>query len=217
MKERPLILNSEMVKAILDGRKTMTRRPVKNIPSWDNNGKDIMSWPLSEFYQATEDETNYCKKNHFYLDVQTDVDDNSHEEIKCPFGNPGDRLWVRETWTQIPFADRDGNESDKVIYKADDSVYFSKDAGDKWRPSIHMPRWASRITLEIVNVRVERVQEISFEDIYAEGISLPGIEGESVANRQSAFLAFWNSIYGKGQYAWEKNPFVWVIEFRRVK
>lgn len=196
MKERPIIFNSEMVRAILDGRKTQTRRPIK-FPFRAKQHGVVMS----SFGPADSSDSDMASE--------------------CPYGQPGDRLWVRETWAG-------GKEI--VFHKATDEDRVVT----KWKPSIHMPRWASRITLEIVNVRVERVQEIGTNDAIAEGI--PQTWGEVVqlgmdslreayhrsnhvwdnAKSVENFRWLWDSIYGKGPHAWDKNPWVWVIEFRRV-
>jgi len=218
MTERPILFSGEMVRAILDGRKTQTRRIAKGIPSWDHLGKDIMDWDLSGVYQEDD--------GRWILEIQTDVDDSTREEIKCPY-EIGMRLWVRETCMDL---DRTGvehrNEHGNLMrfaYRADcpaGSVGDSarKDYGLKWRPSIHMPRWASRITLEITSVRVERVQDISEEDAKAEGItdSFPEMECNSDRPFAEGFSNLWDSINAKRGFGWDKNPWVWVIEFRRV-
>lgn len=134
--------------------------------------------------------------------------------IKCPYGSPGDRLWVRETW----FSSTPKTPS-RVRYAADDLIrledgLFARAVckPPKWRPSIFMPRWASRITLEIVAVRVERLQDISDADAIREGIpDYPDFTGDSPVHDYSAL---WESINGRG--SWISNPFVWVIEFTRV-
>ena len=140
----------------------------------------------------------------------------------CPYGVPGDRLWVRETWTtESPrwdgekpeaFMDSVLTHNDALLYKATD-----KDADRIWRPSIFMPRWASRITLEITDVRVERLQDISEADAEAEGatpqVVLPGDAVSYVAG----FYWLWDSINAKRGYGWDRNPLVWVITFRRLK
>lgn len=217
-RERPFPCRADEVRAILDGRKTQTRRIAKGIPSWDHLGKDIMDWDLSGVYQEDD--------GRWILEIQTDVDDSTREEIKCPY-EIGMRLWVRETWMDL---DRTGvehrNEHGNLMrfaYRADcpaGSVGDSarKDYGLKWRPSIHMPRWASRITLEITSVRVERVQEISEEDAKAEGIDLKGFRSntEGIAGREHRieFASLWNAIYPG---SWDRNDFCWVLEFVRVK
>lgn len=193
--EKPIIMNAEMVKAILENRKTQTRRPVVRLPelkddpfcAWtacfDKNGEGC-------FLQGADSDGN-C----FDVFPEDDV------LLKCPFGHPGDRLWVKETYSE-------GGKG--WIYKAD-GVDLSKALSLRWKSSIHCHRRASRITLEIVNVRVERVQEISKEDCQKEGLAL--LQGEI----KSEYAVLWNSIYGKGQYAWDKNPWVWVIEFKNIK
>ena len=183
MKEHPILFNSEMVGAILDGRKTQTRRVVKPQP-------------------------DFC--------ISTATYQNSLEEIKksiiarCSFGKVGDRLWVRETF-RIP-EDYEYYERGTVLYAASEM-----DAGAKWKPSIHMPRWASRITLEITDIRTERINEISAMDCISEGIKRS--ESNNVEARVDdeilAFKTLWNSISKK--HTWESNPYVWVIEFKAMK
>ena len=177
-----------MVRAILDGRKTQTRRPVK--VQWCNSADALMR--QSQFDPA----------------------------YKCHFGVPGDRLWVRETTCIAPkrFANPDDTcvtdcDGDKryVSYKADGhSEDAMRDYKLKWTPSIHMPRWASRITLEITNVRVERLQEITEDDARDEGWHPADGQGPV-----EWFEDLWNSINGPG--SWDLNPYVWVIGFRRVQ
>ena len=176
MKERPILFNGPMVRAILDGRKTQTRRVVKPQPETKpHNGVDD-KW-FSEYSDI---------KNLGFL------------KHTCPFGQPGDRLWVREAFTEYP--------QKGLLYKADGcnkklGVWWG------WRPSIHMPRRASRIKLEVTDVRVERLQNISEEDIYAEGID----------TNSHDFMELWDSINAKRGHGWDANPFVWVVEFRRVE
>lgn len=176
MKERPIILSAEMVRAILAGRKTQTRRVI------------------TERYQqclSPEDEPEA------FLEF-------------CPYGQPGDRLWVRETWgwfsKQFEWGDCRG-----VSYKADNAFAPKYQT---FRPSIHMPRWASRITLEIVSVRVERVQDISEEDAKAEGV-IP-LEPRTGLYR-CEFERVWDSINAKRGCGWNSNPWVWAIMFKRVQ
>lgn len=135
--------------------------------------------------------------------------------LGCPYGQPGDRLWVREAWARD---DEDG----QLMYRADVGRDLCADA---WRPSIHMPRWASRITLEVTAVRVERLQDISEADAQAEGVIPkwePGCSGRlmdafggfSFRPAASAYAELWEQINGPG--AWDANPWVWVVEFKRV-
>ena len=168
MTERPILFNGPMVRAILDGRKTMTRRIVK---------------------AGTRDDWN-----------------------ACPYGVIGDRLWVRETWRCFGGREYEYQQHQpSIIYRADDGPTHNEGG---WRPSIFMPRWASRITLEITGVRVERLQDISEADAEAEGCT-----GDHRADRDSdaaqEFRSLWNQINGK-RASWDSNPWVWVVEFRRA-
>lgn len=203
MTERGMIFNSEMVRAILDGRKTQTRRPVK-FPVHDKNlGCELAGNELAGELSAG----NY---------------------LNSAFGKPGDRIWVRETF-QGPLFDYDLMDSyckdptpfekpEFCVYKADGvPAPEFYDADDElhcsWRPSIHMPRWASRILLEITDVRVERLKSISDGDAIREGCSTADMKsGDCVAD---VFARLWASIYG--DESWNSNPWVWVIEFKRVE
>lgn len=207
-KERPIIFNDEMVRAILDGRKTQTRRIVK-LPVID---KDIgCELSGSELAGSQRDALRHC-----------------------PHGQPGDRLWVREAW-QGPLLDEhdideyreNGPElfqkSQYCAYRATDKLDAIDEDGKElgWRPSIHMHRWASRITLEITGVRVERLKDISEADAIAEGIQKAWQYADcyytpsgDFACAQVAFQRLWESIYRPG--SWDANPWVWVIEFKRV-
>ncbi|CAI0710326.1 Uncharacterised protein [Serratia quinivorans] len=206
MKERPVIFNGEMVRAILDGRKTQTRRAInwKRQPYMEMAERDDGSiWPWAE-----------------------DCERGGDIWFPCQFGQVGDRLWVRETF---------GDCGDRLVYRADrDDGAACKVA--RWVPSIHMPRDASRILLEITGVRVERLNDISEEDASAEGVR-QGIRrtGSSVGNEpvycnylaenlndayewfdlpSDSFISLWQSIYGAE--SWQHSPWVWVIEFKRV-
>lgn len=219
MKERPILFSGPMVRAILEGRKTQTRRVMKNVPSWDHFGKDIMDWGLSGIHQCGYGEDDQLEgTDRWYLDVQTDVDDHSRRVIRCPYGQPGDRLWVRETWGTggyfpYPYA-----------YRADGVEY----PNERWNPSIHMPRAACRLVLEITDVRVERLQAISEADIYAEGAiteewlewredvaSIGKPEGSTIERERDVWRRLWSSI--NGQASWDANPWVWVVGFRRIE
>ncbi|EIX9313529.1 hypothetical protein D4N06_26310 [Klebsiella pneumoniae] len=206
--ERGMIFNAEMVRAILDGRKTQTRRPIK----WKQTRfteigerEDGSKWPWSEDAEHAFD---------FWH--------------PCPFGSVGDRIWVRETF-QGPLFDFDlmdsyckdstpFEKSEFCVYKADGvPAPEFYDADDElhccWRPSIHMPRWASRILLEITGVRVERLKSISDRDALREGCSTADMKsGDCVAD---VFARLWASIYG--DESWNSNPWVWVIEFKRIE
>ncbi len=184
MKERPIIFNGSMVKAIFDGKKTMTRRVIRPQPPCSLS--IIRTNPLIWTYTCSED------------------------EWKCPFGIIGDLLWVREKFNlSKPFTgnlEHDLTHFDVHYYATDNEHYRDN---DRWKPSIHMPRWASRITLEITEVRVERLKTIPISDAAKEGCP-EDLRGNSLI----WFANIWDSIYGKE--AWEKNPFVWVLTFKRV-
>ncbi|MCW4986288.1 hypothetical protein [Enterobacter mori] len=216
MKERGMIFNGEMVRAILDGRKTQTRRPIK-FPHID---RDAMCELSGNELAGELSAGNYRN---------------------CPHGKPGDRIWVRETFSCIGNedghpVDADGNlcsrEDAQRIYRASAiqkpgnyGIWTSADDFDfegAWTPSIHMPRWASRILLEIADVRVEQVQSISQADAIAEGAprSHPSIDAVSQQHgfpdfSRSWFGQTWQSIYGAE--SWQANPWVWVIEFKRIE
>lgn len=203
MKERGMIFNGEMVRALLDGRKTQTRRPVK-LPHTD---RDAMCELSGNELAGELSAGNYRNSPH---------------------GKPGDRIWVRETF-QGPLFDFDLMDSyckdstpfekpEFCVYKADGvPAPEFYDADDelhcRWRPSIHMPRWASRITLEITDVRVERLNSISDGDAIREGCSTADMKSGDCA--ADVFARLWVSIYGSD--SWNANPWVWVIEFKRVE
>ena len=188
MKERPILFSAPMVRALLDGTKTQTRRVVKPTPEWIGQS-GVLSY-----------------RGRVGL-----------PHALCPYGQLGDRLWVRETWARD---DEDGG----LCYRAD--IGKGGDADDwernrldgvprfRWRPSIHMPRAASRITLEITGVRVERLQNISEADAVAEGVrNSLHMPGGRFANENFAHL--WWAINGDG--SWEANPWVWAVEFKRLE
>ncbi|ENO4066756.1 hypothetical protein ACBH83_003743 [Klebsiella variicola] len=211
MKERGMIFNGEMVRAILDGRKTQTRRIMAPQPA-DDIERGIFPNPEAIGWKSSLRHKHGSTTAHF-----------------CPYGKPGDRIWVRETF-QGPLFDYDLMDSyckdptpfekpEFCVYKADGvPAPEFYDADDElhccWRPSIHMPRWASRILLEITGVRVERLQSITLGDICKEvGCGLydfrPATYGFQV------WEELWKSIYGAE--SWNTNPWVWVIEFKRVE
>ncbi|HBM2003981.1 TPA: hypothetical protein LUK53_004691 [Escherichia coli] len=201
MKERGMIFNDEMVRAILEGRKTQTRRPVKNVRA-DN---------CLVIRKPTK------KRNGVYTHVM-----DAPEHGLCPFGNVGDRIWVRETFNAFWLDNdviqeiKDGVSlaSELCDYKADYSD--SSKPAEGWTPSIHMPRWASRILLEITDVRVERLHDMSEADAKAEG-AFPATYKITPpeAVYRVGFGDIWRGIYG--QENWLSNPWVWVIEFKRIQ
>ena len=198
MKERPIIFSTPMVQAILDGRKTQTRRVVKQ----------KLSSPTAH---QIELEQGFIRDRGQNL-----------KPIKCPYGKPGDRLWVRETFCVWSYDNND------VWYKASPISSQGwhnetlKNNGKKWKPSIHMPKKYARIWLEVTGVRVERVQEITVGDALSEGVGCdfgkhfdpqePGPEPDYL------FSKLWDSINGKKEgCSWAENPWVFVISFKVIK
>ncbi|WP_393930170.1 ASCH domain-containing protein [Citrobacter freundii] len=214
MKERGMIFNGEMVRAILDGRKTQTRRIMKVQPSDGfhptHNGYDL---DLNAHWYTP----GVVDKNGYLQPAKKDVfgvaDEN--EGYTCPFGAVGDRIWVRETWARYNI-DQDSHD---MAYRATPPADWPEEG--RWRPSIHMPRWASRLMLEITGVRVERLNAISQADAIAEGAppSHPSID---CVSREYGFPDFSRSWFGQtwqhiyGEESWQANPWVWVIEFKVV-
>ncbi len=207
MAEKPILFNSEMVLAIMDGRKTQTRRVIKPQPNYQKR----FGQPESE--------------------VNADI-----AKRKCSYGKVGDRLWVRETFALNYQYDTDSIsdweecnslDSGDPRYRAD---YIRKEKPGyigRWRTNIHMPKWAARIWLEIIGVRVERVQDISEEDAEAEGVVPQEIKhlreiAETIPNstycpHKLTFSELWDSINDKRGFGWDENPWVWVIEFNKLK
>ncbi len=228
IKERPILFSGEMVRAILEGRKTQTRR--------------VVTFTASGRIKEPGSPRNW------HLDDPEAVNG-------CPYGKPGDRIYVRETWWQAGEWSQSHPEDDewslwigsrRVIYAADrnppnepnrhypvglrNGRFSAAEPNRLWRkrPSIHMPRWASRILLEITDVRVERLQDISEEDALAEGVKkwphkghfAYGYDGgyaPGYGSHSGAFCNLWDSINAKRGYSWESNPWVWVIEFKRIE
>lgn len=216
MKERPILFSGPMVRALLNGSKTQTRRIVK-LPHANPLGKwEVFPWGGPNGGRTREGHT---------VPFQNAISHSRTGEIHlCPHGQPGDRLWVREThlnWWKLA-ADNNTPEFSHVAAFAADG--YELQSGEKWIPSIHMLRAASRITLEIVSVRVERLQEISEPDAVAEGIEFsddvpfnsgyfaPG--SHEAMSAADAYRALWEYINGAG--AWDANPWVWVVEFKKV-
>jgi hypothetical protein len=209
MKERPILFSGDMVRAILEGRKTQTRRLIKPQPDY--------------FYNMVMGDPRPIKGLSYGA-----VKSGNDIQIKCPFGQPGDRLWVRETWCEFP--------KFEYHYRADwcterDEEFWQAVSDMKWRPSIHMPREASRILLEIDEIRVERLADITEEDAKAEGLdfrsylykdgddtrytesNLPVVFGVTFRN---SFAGLWDSIYAKQGAGWDANPWVWVVKLHRI-
>ena len=217
MKERPILFSAPMVRAILAGTKTQTRRVV-NLPA---DAKHVCYWAPP----SGRSESGYADPGVNYWTPDPAGETDSNHLCPCPYGQPGDRLWVREAFSGPWCMEaQDGmaavppskwGESSRVWYWADGDPTY----GDwtKPRPSIHMPRWASRILLEVIAVRVERLQDISEADAVAEGVDFAGHTDEIMHDYSpdERFSMLWESINGAG--SWNENPWVWVVEFRRVE
>lgn len=224
IKERPILFSAGMVKAIRqeNNPKTQTRRIIK-FPRPDRWLDDLKS-----AYPDGKGDWVFWDHDEPGLAEFTKKAYPNGGGIPCPYGKPGDHLWVRETWSAIGFAAKlpisEMNKAygDNIVYKADvdQSLYYD------WRPSIHMPRWASRITLEIVRVRVERVRDISPHDAEAEGIQVshyycdegtaPDFTPMHRCDPIGKFRELWDSINARRGYGWDQDPWVWVIEFKRL-
>lgn len=228
MKERPILFSGSMVRALLhdENPKTQTRRVVKPQPPAKFCEGDVAAitngshWTISKMpgHKAWHPDP--------------------HPGIVCPYGQPGDRLWVRESY-RLRRESLNGAPMDGVAPNmfCDSTRWFEADGAapelfGKLRPSIHMPRWASRITLEVAHVRVERLQDISYEDALAEGVSdfaatfadeeknAIGETPEQTARRlewpQRQYRSLWDGLNAARGYGWDTNPWVWVIEFARA-
>lgn len=214
MKERGVIFNGEMVRAILDGRKTQTRRIMKLQPEILGSG---LRYITESRKQNEVGKYFWCISDALGMRARSAV-------FACPFGDVGDRIWVRETYrvhsratdvATLVYRASVRNSWTEQTHRVPVAVCNKPATPEKWTPSIHMPRWASRILLEITDVRVERLRDLSEEDAKSEGIIpsaggvLPGWE------YRINFRDLWMDIYGTDN--WEANPWVWVIEFKRVE
>jgi len=243
MKEHPIIMTAESVRGILAGRKTQTRRVIK-LPRGEQWALRTSNFDHGEpivFGDGDGVESDICR-----------------QVLRCPYGYPGDRIWVKESWR--PWGWRDDefwleyNGGDKIIQPAledprldedkfqdwaskhsfrasqecvdagcemdAEGCYVWPDDGVspvKWRTPLFMPRWASRITLEITDIRTERLQDISLEDCQREGILLKGDSHHDGSAMRDAYRKLWDSINARRGFGWDKNPFVWVIEFKLIE
>jgi len=191
-KSRPIIMSSDSVRAILENRKSQTRRVMKPQPIVKNSQfrKDILWYAYKgEFHDVTPGDSLYGN-----LPYQI-----------------GDRLWVREAWKEInaPCAYKEdlSGYKKRIVYRADDADYI------EWQSPMFMPRWASRLTLEITNVRCERVQDITCDGVIAEGYG----RGINYIQAEIAFANAWDKLNAKRGYGWDTNPWVWVIEFKKIE
>lgn len=203
MRELPILFSGEMVKAILDGRKTMTRRVCKlDTANFDYDLKDKDYGPF----------------------LQNEYGDSINVKELAPY-QVGDILYVRETWRCVKYDSTDGDLSYGVEFKDGTRKYFEFDDNERfhqfgkfafkngWQPSMFMPREAARIWLEVTDVRVERLQEITYDDCLSEGMWDYGTDVDTLA----AFQELWQSLNAKKGYGWDENPWVWVYEFKRVE
>lgn len=220
MKERPILFSAPMVRAILDGRKTQTRRAAKieavDIVRLMNKAKSL------DGYDEPSGEFGVCSTHSRVID----------RHARCPYGVIGDRLWVREAWRAHGEDRHESLASATSTCTGPEDVMFRATASEadyaihRWRPGIHMPRWASRITLGVTEVRIQRLHEISEDDARAEGVercdetgAYWGAEGRGVmpgntsrfTHARDAFADLWRGINGPG--SWEANPWVWAISF----
>lgn len=208
MKEHPILFSGPMVKALLDGRKTQTRRIAKFLPYRKGLNLNFTGLALG-LYSRGQPLSGYVLCSRDGSGCWND----RTKPLQSPFGQPGDHLWVRETWRGVK-----GN----IEYRADNPPNSLIPPFDpRFKPSIHMPRWASRITLEVESVRVERLQEISEADARAEGLEwvsptfgISGLADSWNIDPRASYQALWESINGPG--SWEANPYVWIVTFRRI-
>ncbi len=228
VRERPVPLFEHEARMVQLGLQTQFRRPVK-----DPNGLyasygqktvhpavvEIVDEGDGQFVQRAPDRVRQQYISTFPF-----------HRLRCPYGFPGDRLWVRESWAHgIPALAAQSDEDGPFVYAADGFSMQGR-LGDRWNSGIHMPRWASRTLLEIINVRVERLQSISEADCIAEGVKQLGEEQGWVtearfpdgkrhfgAGAYDLYRQLWDRRVANGLYGWDRNPFVWVVEFRRVE
>lgn len=237
MKEKPILFSAPMVKAILDGRKSQTRRIVKAA------SKNL----IYDLENATVDGPNQiCAGQYLHVPFRRkdEADEGCRDREYCPYGDPSDRLWVKETWVDYCphwFGAWCGcgslemrKEIHRPVYRADAPELWKRPINKegelmsptKWKPSIFMPRWASRLTLEITAVRVERLQDIPEADAKAEGVQIPHVNfpqaadskfkmGDALGLYRDHYRVLWNNI--NGPESWDANPWVWVLEFKRIE
>ena len=214
IKERPILFSAPMVRAILDGRKTQTRRAVTHKwpylweEPWYTTGKTIVDLPTQP--------GAFMEFRHRQQDAPCFEGSLASILVPCRYGKPGERLWVRETWAhdaasveqcRAKYEDAMGGPCYGPYYRATECAPDTL----RWIPSIHMPRWASRINLGITSVRVERLQDISRGDCMAEGCPFPNM---AESDQKQWYADSWNSTHKAD--TWDKNPWVWVVEFKRA-
>jgi hypothetical protein len=209
MKERPILFKGAMVRAILEGRKTQTRRVINPQPLPYICGRDGKAF-------MAHNPTHYLNGDTAWTVISRDVANGHNVDTRCKLGMPGDRLWVRETWKPLSFGwcqtkgdvvrVRYAADMAEPVMRATEDQYDATHPGrtSAWKPSIHMPRWASRIMLEITGIRAERLQTISLDDARAEGVETT-----------DRFAALWTDTYGTE--SWNADPWVWVLEFAQAR
>jgi hypothetical protein len=215
MRERPILFSAPMVRALLAGTKTQTRRAMRCQPGLE------ATVHVEHFHQTVVDRHGEDQPGPEIFGAWWD---DGESGMRCPYGAPGDHLYVRETWMDLlgTGIERKTGDPGRYAYAADTPPgsygdEARKTYGLKWKPSIHMPRWASRILLEVTEVRVQRLQDISGNDVIAEGCEFPDGEGIARGQIRARWLPYrklWESINGPG--SWDANPWVWVIEFRKA-
>lgn len=219
MKEHPILFSGPMVRAILEGRKTQTRRvcmggePAKvyTFDQFRTDGFPRATFRLTGKPPMIPAPWRGSGKKMRALWIPTCG-------VRCIYGVPGDRLWVRETFFHLidPYTNKVHGTAygrDEELVRRQPALYWA--GGIKWKPSIHMPRWASRLTLEVVGVRVERLQEISEADAKAEGVLLDGAE-PATCRYGVPYRKLWDELNAERGFGWAQNPWVWVIEFKKT-
>lgn len=220
-KERPILFSAPMIRAILDGRKGQTRRVVKPQPVLPEGCDFQMPGPRSAAAMVVRRNPHKCDSPAYEAGPDTRWFPDS--AIRCPYGVPGDRLWVRESWYydlpphKLPSTKPDGFNPDDLYFRADGECCqqipecsCAEVGKPKWRPGMFLPRWASRLTLLVNSVRVERLHDISERDAKAEGTT---VYDGGVCYRDG-YSALWDRINGPG--SWAANPWVWVVGFERI-
>ena len=203
MNEHPLLMKGPLVRATLEGRKTQTRRPINPQPS--DNIENVKYDDVADLWLGSNKEDNALGYSFSWT-------------ARSPLGRSGDRLWVRETWAQVDKSIAPPDMQTGLLYQASWRYGHCKPS---WKPSIHMPRWACRLVLPLVSVRVERVQDLTEEDARAEGLRrtengwTDGTTGYDVTSARAAFQELWASIYG--QASWDVNPWIWVAEWKAIE